>query len=523
MQRVARIASPAVRFGGLRTVPLFARAMSTLKLKDPSLVKDSAYVDGKWVPAISGKTYPIINPANGQTIVTNPLMDGKDTKVAIEAAYKAFPAWAAKTAKERQVLLEKWFDLMIANSEDLAIILASECGKPLAEARGEIAYGASFIQWFAEEGKRAYGDVIPQHAPGRRLVVIKQPVGVVATLTPWNFPIAMLTRKAGAALAAGCTVVTKPAPETPLSTLAACVLAERAGIPAGVINAVTTDKPGAAAVGVEMTSNPIVKKISFTGSTPVGKLLMKQAADTVKKVSMELGGNAPFIVFDDADVDAAVAGCMVAKYRNAGQTCVCTNRIYVQAGVHDAFVKKYAEAVSKLKVGPFDMEGVSYGPLISEAGVEKVERHVKDAVEKGAKLLHGGKRSPLGFTFYEPTLLVGATKDMVIATEEVFGPVSAVFKFETEEQVIQLANNTDFGLAAYFYSRDIGRVWRVAEALEYGMVGINEGIISTEVAPFGGVKQSGVGREGSKYGLDEYLSIKYLTFGGIQERSLPKL
>jgi succinate-semialdehyde dehydrogenase/glutarate-semialdehyde dehydrogenase len=436
-----------------------------------------------------------------------------ETRRAIEAAAAAWPAWAARTAKERAAILRKWFELIMANQEDLAIIMTSEQGKPLAEARGEVAYGASFIEWFAEEGKRIYGDVIPHTQPGRRIVVLKQPIGVVAAITPWNFPNAMITRKCGPALAAGCPIVIKPPAETPLSALALAVLAERAGIPKGIFNIVTTAH--SSRVGQELTANTLVRKFSFTGSTEIGKLLMRQCASTVKKVSLELGGNAPFIVFDDADLDAAVAGAMLSKFRNMGQTCVCANRIFVQDKVHDAFAAKLAAAAAAMKMGDGLADGVTQGPLINMEAVEKVERLVGDAVAKGAKLVTGGKRHALGHTFFEPTVLTGVTTQMPIAQEEIFGPVATLFRFSTEADAIRLANDTEYGLAAYFYARDIGRVWRVAEALEYGIVGINEGIISTEVAPFGGMKESGIGREGSKYGIEDFLEVKYLAMGGI--------
>jgi succinate-semialdehyde dehydrogenase/glutarate-semialdehyde dehydrogenase len=485
---------------------------SKLALKDPSLLRDACFVGGEWVAAEGGGTITVDNPATGAVVGRVPNMGAAETRRAIDLANAALPAWRARTAKERSAILRKWFELMMANQEDLAALMTAEQGKPLAESRGEIAYAASFIEWFAEEGKRVYGDTIPPFSADRRIVVLKQPIGVCAAITPWNFPSAMITRKAGPALAAGCTMVVKPASQTPLSALALAVLAERAGVPKGVFSVVTGS---ASAIGGEMTSNPIVRKVTFTGSTEIGKTLMAQCAATVKRTSMELGGNAPFIVFDDADLDAAVKGAMASKYRNAGQTCVCVNRIFAQDKVYDAFVAKLAEAVRGLKVGDGFGDGVAIGPLINMAAVEKVEEHIADATAKGAKVAAGGHRHALGRTFFEPTILTDTTPDMLIFREETFGPVAPVFRFTTEDEVIKLANDTEFGLAAYFYGRDIGRVWRVAEALEYGMVGINEGIISTEVAPFGGVKESGNGREGSKYGIEDYLEIKYLCMGGI--------
>mgnify|MGYP003624288768 FL=1 len=483
-----------------------------MKLNDGKLFRQQCYINGAWTDADSGETIDVTNPATGEKLGTVPKMGAAETKRAIEAANAAWPAWRAKTAKERAQILRKWFELMMANQDDLGTLMTAEQGKPLAEAKGEVAYAASFIEWFGEEGKRAYGDTIPQHGADKRIVVIKEPVGVVAAITPWNFPAAMITRKAGPALAAGCPIVIKPATETPFSALAMAELAERAGVPKGIVNVIT----GAAReIGGEMTGNPIVRKLTFTGSTEVGKILMKQCADTVKKVSMELGGNAPFIVFDDADLDAAVTGAMASKYRNTGQTCVCANRIYVQAGVYDDFVAKLSKAVSAMTVGDGLKGETQQGPLINMAGVEKVEEHLADATSKGAKIAVGGKRHALGGTFFEPTIITEVTQDMKVAKEETFGPLAPIFRFNTDEEVIQWANDTEFGLAAYFYSRDIGRVWKTAEALEYGIVGINEGIISTEVAPFGGMKESGVGREGSKYGIDDYLETKYLCMGGI--------
>ncbi|QJE72517.1 NADP-dependent succinate-semialdehyde dehydrogenase [Aerophototrophica crusticola] len=486
---------------------------TALGLKDPGLFRQQGFVAGEWVDADSGKTIPVTNPATGETLGTIPDMGAEETRRAIEAANAAWPAWRAKTAKERAGILRKWFELMLANQEDLARIMTAEQGKPLTESRGEILYAANFLEWFAEEGKRVYGDVIPTFKADARIVVVKEPIGVTAAITPWNFPAAMITRKAGPALAAGCPMVIKPATATPYSAFAMAVLAERAGVPKGVISVVTGS---ARAIGGEMTGNPIVRKLSFTGSTEIGKVLMQQCAGTVKKVSMELGGNAPFIVFDDADLDAAVKGAIASKYRNAGQTCVCANRILVQEGVYDAFTSKLGEAVRAMKVGNGAEEGVLLGPLIDSAAVEKVEEHIQDALSKGARIALGGKRHGLGGSFFEPTILTDVTTDMKVAREETFGPLAPLFKFKDEAEAIRMANDTEFGLAAYFYSRDIGRVWRVAESLEYGIVGINEGIISTEVAPFGGVKESGIGREGSKYGIEDYLEIKYLLMGGVK-------
>ncbi|KGV36931.1 succinate-semialdehyde dehydrogenase [Burkholderia pseudomallei MSHR4012] len=482
-------------------------AHETLALKDPALLRERAFVAGEWQAADGGATLEVRNPATGALIGTVPAMGAAETRRAIDAANAAWPAWREKTAKERAAILRKWHDLMIAHADDLALILTTEQGKPLAEAKGEIGYAASFLEWFAEEGKRVYGDTIPTPAADKRIVVTKEPVGVCAAITPWNFPAAMITRKVGPALAAGCPIVVKPAEATPFSALAMAVLAERAGVPAGVFSVVTGEPK---AIGGELTSNPIVRKLSFTGSTPVGRLLMAQCAATVKKVSLELGGNAPFIVFDDADLDAAVEGAIASKYRNSGQTCVCTNRFYVHEKVYDAFAEKLTAAVAKLKVGPGTEAGVVQGPLINGAAVRKVEAHIADALDKGARVTTGGQRHPLGHGFFEPTVLTGVTPDMKVAKEETFGPLAPLFRFSTEEEAIRYANDTEFGLAAYFYSRDIGRVWRVAEALEYGMVGINAGIISNEVAPFGGVKQSGLGREGSHYGIDDYVVIKYM-------------
>ena len=486
---------------------------TTLELKNPALLREQAYINGEWISAPDGMTFDVTNPADGSLVATVPQLDVAATRKALEAANAAWPQWRAKTAKERALILRRWFDLMVENKDDLAAIMTAEQGKPLAEAAGEVLYGASFIEWFAEEGKRVYGDVIPTHLPDRRILTIKQGIGVVAAVTPWNFPNAMITRKAGPAMAAGCPIVIKPASETPLSALALAVLAEQAGVPAGVFNIITTrDSRG---VGKELTESPLVRKFSFTGSTEVGKILIRQCASTVKKVSMELGGNAPFIVFDDADVDAAVQGAIISKSRNAGQTCVCANRVYVQAGVYDEFVKKFTGAVQQLKVGRGEESGINIGPMISADAIEKVEELLKDATDKGANVIEGGDRHELGGLFYRPTVVSEVTADMAFATEEIFGPVAPVFKFSTEEEVIELANATEFGLAAYFYARDLGRVFRVAEGLEYGMVCINDGILSTEIAPFGGVKESGTGREGSRYGMDEYIEIKYITLAGI--------
>ena len=483
-----------------------------LNLKDPTLLKQLCYLNGAWLAADSGATIDVTNPATGETIGTIPRMGGDETRRAIEAANAAWPAWRARTAKERSTVLRRWFELMMANQEDLAIIMTAEQGKPLAESRGEIAYAAAFVEWFAEEGKRIYGDTIPGYAPDKRIVVIKEPIGVCAAITPWNFPAAMITRKAGPALAAGCTMVLKPASQTPYSALALAELGERAGIPAGVFSVITGSS---SVIGAELTASPLVRKLTFTGSTEVGKQLMAQCSSTVKKVSLELGGNAPFIVFDDADLDAAVEGAIASKYRNTGQTCVCTNRLIVQAGVYDAFAEKLAAAVSRMRVGDGLKGEVQQGPLIDMAAVEKVEEHIADAVAKGARIILGGKRHELGGTFFEPTILTGVTPEMLVAREETFGPVAPLFRFTADEEAIRMANDTEFGLASYFYSRDIRRIWKVAEALEYGMVGINTGLVSTEVAPFGGMKESGIGREGSKYGIEEFIEVKYLCMGGI--------
>ncbi|MGB5630635.1 MAG: NAD-dependent succinate-semialdehyde dehydrogenase [Woeseiaceae bacterium] len=485
-----------------------------MQLSDKELLQSGAYINGEWVGADNGETLPVTNPATGETIMEVAKCGTAETRRAIEAAEVAQVAWRKMTAKERAAILRRWFNLMMEAQEDLAIILTAEQGKPLAEARGEIAYGASYIEWFAEEAKRIYGDTIPGPSADKRAVVIKQPVGVVACITPWNFPNAMLTRKIAPALAAGCTVVCKPANETPLSAYAFTKLAERAGVPAGVVNIVTGVTRE---IGAELTSNPIVRKLTFTGSTQVGKLLMEQCAGTVKRTSMELGGNAPFIVFDDADLDEAVKGAIICKFRNAGQTCVCANRIFVQDSVYDQFVEKLASATIGLKMGNGADEGVAVGPLINETAANDVMTFVDDAVASGAKISVGGHRSDLGLCFVEPTILTDVNSDMKVFREEIFGPIAPVFRFSTEEEVVQMANDTEFGLACYFYSRDIGRIWRVAEALEYGIVGINEGIISNEMAPFGGVKESGQGREGSKYGLDDYLEMKYMCLGGIDK------
>jgi succinate-semialdehyde dehydrogenase/glutarate-semialdehyde dehydrogenase len=481
-----------------------------MKLRDPDLLRTRAFIGGNWVEASDGATLAVVNPASGESLGTVPNMGVADTRRAIEAAARAFPAWAALTARERAAILRRWYELLMANQEDLATLMTAEQGKPLSEAKGEIAYGAAFIEWFAEEGKRLYGDVIPQHQADKRLLVLRQPVGVVAAITPWNFPLAMITRKAGPALAAGCTFICKPASQTPYSALAAAALAARAGIPPGVLNVVTGS---ATAIGGEMTSNPAVRKVTFTGSTEVGKKLMAQCAGTVKKITMELGGNAPFIVFEDADLDAAVVGAIASKYRNTGQTCVCANRLLVQAPVYEAFTKKLVQAVAKLRVGDGLKGPVDQGPLIDAKALAKVEQHLADALAKGAHIAQGGKRHALGGTFFEPTVVTEVTPAMLMAREETFGPVAPLFRFETEADAIHMANDTEFGLAAYFYTRDLARSWRVGEALEYGMVGINTGLFSTEVAPFGGVKESGVGREGSKYGILDYTELKFLCVG----------
>lgn len=483
-----------------------------LNLQNPALLRSQCYINGQWVAANSGKTLTIHNPANGEQIAQVPACGAEETRQAIVAAEAAWPAWRALTAVQRGRILRRWADLMLANQDDLALIMTAEQGKPLAEAKGEIAYAASFLEWFAEEGRRAYGDIIPSPVASSRMLVIKQPVGVCAAITPWNFPSAMLTRKLGPAMAAGCTMVCKPAEQTPLSALALAVLGAEAGVPAGVFNIITGDP---VAIGGELTASPVVRKLSFTGSTEVGKLLMQQCAPTLKKLSMELGGNAPFIVFDDADVDAAVEGAMASKYRNAGQTCVCANRFLVQAGIYDTFAAKLAAKVTRLQVGNGLEAGINQGPLIDEAALNKVEALVADAVKGGATVVGGGSRHELGGTFYKPTVLTNVLPTMRVAKEEIFGPVAPLFKFYEEAEAIQMANDTEYGLAAYFYARDMGRIWRVSEALEYGMVGVNTGMVSTEVAPFGGVKHSGFGREGSRYGIDEYMELKYINMGGL--------
>ncbi len=481
-------------------------------LTDPVLLRQQAWLDGQWIDAAS--RYDVRNPANGALITEVPNLGPADAARAINAAHAAFPAWARKTGKERAQVMRKWFDLIVANADDLALLMTAEQGKPLAEAKGEVMYGSSFIEWFAEEAKRVNGDVLASPAADRRLITLKQPIGVCAAITPWNFPIAMITRKIAPALAAGCTIVIKPAEQTPLSALALAELAHRAGIPAGVINVLTADSENSIAIGKVLCDSNLVRHLSFTGSTPVGRILMAQSAPTIKKLALELGGHAPFIVFEDADIDAAIEGAMVSKYRNAGQTCVCTNRFYVHEADHDVFVKKLADAVTKIKVGNGFEAGVQQGPMIDAQAVDKVSEHVADALAKGAKLESGGKVHALGGLFYQPTVLSQVSAEMKVMQEETFGPVAAVMRFSTEAEVIAAANDTDFGLASYFYSRDISRVWRVAEQLEYGMVGINTGLLSNEVGPFGGVKQSGLGREGSKYGIDEYLELKYLCLGG---------
>ena len=486
-------------------------ARSIPDLKDPKLFRQAAYIDGAWVE--KQRVIDVDNPATGEVLGTVPQLDAADTRRAIDAANRAYPAWRAKTAKERQAVLRRWFELMMTHQDDLARLMTLEQGKPLAESKGETAYAASFLEWFGEEAKRLYGDTIPQHQPDKRIVVLKEPVGVVACITPWNFPLAMITRKAGPAIAAGCTVVLKPASQTPFSALALAELSERAGLPKGVFNVITGP---AKDIGAELTANPIVRKLSFTGSTETGRLLMAQCAATIKRLSLELGGNAPFIVFDDADLDAAVEGAVISKYRNTGQTCVCANRLLVQDSVYDAFAEKLAVAVRKLRPASGLEPEATQGPLIDDKAVEKVEEHIRDATSKGARILVGGKRHELGGRFFEPTVLTGVTPSMLVAREETFGPVAPLFRFSNDAEAIALANDTEFGLAAYFYGRDIGRIWRVAEALEYGIVGVNTGIISTEVAPFGGMKQSGIGREGSKYGMEEFLEIKYVCLGGIE-------
>jgi len=486
--------------------------VNPFSLRDSALLRNQCYVNGRWIDAGDGRRQDVMNPARGTAITSVPLLDGAATRAAVEAAAAAFPAWAARTAKERAVILRRWYDLMLANQEDLATLMTAEQGKPLAEARGEIAYAAAFVDWFAEEGRRLYGDVIPGHQADKRILVLRQAVGVVAAITPWNFPAAMITRKAAPALAAGCTFVVKPAMQTPLSALAMAELAARAGVPAGVFN-VITGKAGE--LGPEITSNPLVRKLTFTGSTEVGKKLMVQSAGTLKKLSLELGGNAPFIVFDDADLDAAVQGAIASKFRNTGQTCVCANRLLVQAGVYDEFARRLGDAVRQLKVGDGLAGQTDQGPLIDAAAFAKVREHIDDAVAKGARVAVGGKPHALGGTFFEPTVLTGVTTAMACAREETFGPVAPLFRFDTEQQAIRMANDTEFGLASYVYTRDLARSWRVSEALEYGIVGLNTGIISTEVAPFGGMKESGFGREGSKYGILDYTELKYVCVGGI--------
>jgi len=486
--------------------------MTTFSLQDADLLRHQAFIGGRWCDADDGATFDVTNPATGETLGTVPKMGAAETRRAIEAAKNAFTSWRRRPAKDRSALLRRWYDLIVENVDDLGKLMTAEQGKPLGEAKGEVLYAASFIEWFAEEAKRVYGDTIPSPWNDRRLVVIKEPIGVCAAITPWNFPAAMITRKAGPALASGCTMVAKPAESTPLSALALAVLAERAGIPAGVLNVLTGDPRN---IGGEMTSNPDVRKVTFTGSTEVGRILMKQSADTIKKLSLELGGNAPFIVFDDADLDAAVEGAIVSKYRNAGQTCVCANRLIIQSGVYDAFAEKLVAAVKELKVGNGFEPDVLQGPLIDQSAVEKIEDHIQDAVSKGARVLLGGKRHALGRTFFEPTVLANVTPKMKVAREETFGPLAPLFRFERDEDAIHLANDTEFALASYFYSRDVGRIWRSAEGLESGMVGINTGLISNEVAPFGGVKQSGLGREGSYHGMEEFIEVKYLCFGGL--------
>ncbi|MDB5919198.1 MAG: succinate-semialdehyde dehydrogenase [Massilia sp.] len=483
-----------------------------LNLKDPSLLRQKSYINGEWCDADDASTITVTNPATGETIGTVPHMGALETKRAIDCASAAWPAWRKTTARERSLILRKWNDLMLENADDLALIMTAEQGKPLPEAKGEVAYAASFFEWFGEQAKRIEGDTLQSPWPDRRMVVTREPIGVCAAITPWNFPAAMITRKVGPALAAGCPIIVKPAELTPFSAFALAVLAERAGVPKGVFSVITGDSKS---IGLEMTSNPIVRKLSFTGSTQVGRILMAQSAPTIKKLSLELGGNAPFIVFDDADVDAAVEGAIASKYRNAGQTCVCANRLYVQDGIYDQFAGKLVAAVAKLKVGNGQEAGVTQGPLIEEKAVVKVEQHIADALSKGARLIAGGKRHALGHSFFQPTILADVDSSMQVATEETFGPLAPLFRFKTEAEVIAMANDSEFGLAAYFYSRDIGRVWRVAEALESGMVGVNTGLISNEIAPFGGVKQSGLGREGSKYGMDDYLVMKYICMGGI--------
>ena len=483
-----------------------------MQLKDPTLLRQQAFINGQWRDAESGKTITVTNPANGETVGTIANMGAAEARAAIEAANAAWPAWRKKSAKERSSILRKWSELIAANADDLAMIMTTEQGKPLTEAKLEVLSSSAFIEWFAEEGKRVYGDTIPSPWPDRRIVVTKEPIGVCVAITPWNFPSAMIARKVGPALAAGCPMVVRPADLTPFSALALAVLAERAGVPAGVLSVITGESRP---IGAEFTNNPLVRKLSFTGSTEVGRILMQQCASTIKKLSLELGGNAPFIVFDDADLDAAVEGAIQSKYRNAGQTCVCANRFYVQDGVYDAFAEKFAAATARLKIGNGTETGVNQGPMIDMKAVEKTEELISDAVQKGGRVIAGGKRHALGHSFFEPTVIANVTPDMRVSKEEIFGPVAPLFRFKTEEEVIAMANDTEFGLASYFYSRDIGRVWRIAESLESGMVGVNSGLIATEVAPFGGVKQSGLGREGSLYGIDDYLVIKYICMAGM--------
>jgi len=492
---------------GLRSLTLNQTVEMTMQLRDSTLLSDRAYIDGNWCAADNGETLMVTDPADDRHIASVPALGQAETNRAIGAAAAALPAWASLTAGQRAIVLKRWYDLIMANRDDLAHLMTAEQGKPVAEALGEVAYGASFIEWFAEEGKRVYGDLIPTHQPDKRILTLKQPVGVCAAITPWNFPIAMITRKVAAALAAGCTMIVKPAESTPLSALALAVLAERAGLPAGVLNILTGEPE---AIGAALTDSPVVRKLSFTGSTEVGKLLMRRCADTVKRISLELGGNAPFIVFDDADLASAVDGALQSKYRNSGQTCVCANRLLIQSGIYDAFAERLSERVRSLKVGPGTEDGVAQGPLINDAAMAKVEGHIADAVAGGARVIIGGQRHQLGGRFFEPTILGDVKPTMRVAREETFGPVAPLLRFDTEDEAIALANETESGLAAYLYSNDLGRIWRVSEALEFGMVGINTGIVSTAVAPFGGVKQSGLGREGSKYGIDEYLEIKYL-------------
>jgi len=484
-----------------------------IKLNDPTLLRSQAFVNGEWIDADSGKTFEVLNPANGDVVGTVADVGGNETRRAIEAANAAFPAWRALTAKQRSDILRRWYDFLMENQEDLAQLMTHEMGKPINEARGEAKFGASFVEWFSEEARRAYGEIIPTHDPTKRLLVFKQPIGVIAAITPWNFPLAMITRKVAPALAAGCTAVVKPPEDAPLTALAAAELASRAGVPAGTFNLVPTSEP--APVGEELTTNPIVRKLSFTGSTATGKLLMTKAAGTVKNVSMELGGNAPFLVFDDADIDAAVEGAMVSKYRNNGQTCICANRLYVQDGVYDEFAKKFAEAVAELKVGPAIDEANTVGPLVNDKALQKVESLVDDALAKGASALTGGQRHALGHTYYEVTVLTDVTPDMRISAEEIFGPVAPLYRFGTEEEGIALANDTPYGLASYFFAGDNARIWRVSEGLEYGMVGVNTGLISVVSSPFGGMKESGIGREGSHEGMAEYLETKFVAMGGI--------